>query len=150
MCVTALPFRLGSEALTAQLEQFNARQEVRWFGLFGSFQQPGEALVSFKDSTSGILGGGGTDAVNGGVIAAGFDGAFVLAGLGHYETNVVVTLELSIKFLDLAKNPHSLAWSAYIMRTSKRFAFAEARLINRAEPDARPVAIASAMVAPAF
>jgi len=149
MQVTALPFRLSSEALSAQLEQFNARQEIQWFGLRGAFQQPGEALVYFNDSSAGILGGGGTDAVNGGVIAAGFDAAFVLAGLGHYETNVVVTLELSVKFLDLARNPRSLSWCAQVVRTSKRFAFAEARLIDRVNPEARPVAIASAMVAPA-
>jgi len=149
MQVTALPFRLSSEALNAQLEQFNARQEIQWFGLRGAFQQPGEALVYFNDSRAGILGGGGTDAVNGGVIAAGFDGAFVLAGLGHYETNVVVTIELSVKFLDLARNPHSLAWCAQVVRTSKRFSFAEAMLVDRANPEARPVAIASAMVAPA-
>jgi hypothetical protein len=72
MQVTALPFRLSSDALNAQLEQFNARQEIQWFGLRGAFQQPGEALVYFNDSSAGILGGGGIDAVNGGVIAAGF------------------------------------------------------------------------------
>lgn len=69
--------------------------------------------------------------------------------LGHYGTNVVVTLELSVKFLDLARNPHSLAWCAYVVRTSKRFAFAEAKLIDRTDPAARPAAMASAMVAPA-
>lgn len=149
MQVNALPFRLESDTLDVQLVQFNARQEIRWFGLQGLFQPPGEAMVYFKDARSGILGGGGTDAVNGGVIAAGFDGAFVLAGLGHYETNTVVTLELSIKFLDLAKNPQSLAWCAHIVRTSKRFAFAEAKLIDRSDFNIRPMAIASAMVAPA-
>ena len=50
MQVTALPFRLSSEALNAQLEQFNARQEIQWFGLRGAFQQPGGALVYFNDS----------------------------------------------------------------------------------------------------
>lgn len=145
----ALPFRLGSERLAAKLEEFNARREIRWFGLRGSFQLPGQALVSFQNPDSGILGGGGTEAVNGGVIAAGFDGAFVLAGLGHYEADIVVTLELSVKFLDLATNPGSLTWSAHVVRTSRKFAFAEAKLIDMTNSAARPVAIASAMVAPA-
>jgi acyl-coenzyme A thioesterase PaaI-like protein len=150
MQAIALPFRLDSERLAAKLEQFNARREIQWFGLRGSFQMPSQAVVSFKELDSGILGGGGIEAVNGGVIAAGFDGAFVLAGLGHYDTDIVVTLELSVKFLDLAANPHSLAWCAYIIRSSKRFSFAEAKLIDTKNLAARPVAVASAMVAPAI
>jgi acyl-coenzyme A thioesterase PaaI-like protein len=149
MQAAAIPFRLGAERLSAQLQQFNARREIRWFGLRGSFQLPGEAVVAFADPDAGVLGGGGTTAVNGGVIAAGFDGAFVLAGLGHYESEVVVTLELSVKFLDLARDPVALAWRAHVVRSSRRFAFAEAELIDPGSAAARPVAIASAMVAPA-
>jgi acyl-coenzyme A thioesterase PaaI-like protein len=51
---------------------------------------------------AGVLGGGGTKALNGEVIAAVFDAAFVLAGLAQYEAEVVVTLELSVQFLSLA------------------------------------------------
>ena len=48
MQVNALPFRLDSDTLDVQLVQFNARQEIRWFGLQGLFQPPGEAMVYFK------------------------------------------------------------------------------------------------------
>jgi acyl-coenzyme A thioesterase PaaI-like protein len=58
-------------------------------------------------------------------------------------------LELSVKFLDLATNPGSLTWSAHVVRTSRKFAFAEAKLIDMTNSAARPVAMASAMVAPA-
>jgi len=61
----------------------------------------------------------------------------------------VVTLEMSVEFLDLARNPHPLAWRAHVVRSSKRFAFAEAKLIDRGNPEARLMAKASAMVAPA-
>lgn len=145
----ALPFRLASDRLADQLRQFNSRSEIEWFGFHGEFEAPAFATLTISRPDPGLLGGGGTAAVNGGVIAAGFDGAFVLAGLGHYETKVVVTLELSVKFLDLAIDPASLAWRATVIRSSKRFAFVEAELIARSAHGARPVSIASGMVAPA-
>jgi acyl-coenzyme A thioesterase PaaI-like protein len=149
MPVAALPFRLRAETLLAQLQQFNERREIRWFGLIGNFELPGEAVLRFENPDSGILGGGGTTAVNGGVIAAAFDGAVILAGLGHYEAQVIVTLELSVKFLNLATNAESLRWRARVVRSSKNFAFAEADLVDHSKPTPRTVAIASAMVAPA-
>ena len=143
------PFRLAPDRLASQLKQFNARKEIEWFGFQGAFEAPGYAVVSIARLDPGMLGGGGTAALNGGVIAAGFDGAFVLAGLGQYEASVVVTLELSVKFLDLAIASKPLEWRAHVVRSSKRFAFAEAALVDRADAQQRAVAIASAMVAPA-
>jgi acyl-coenzyme A thioesterase PaaI-like protein len=55
------------------------------------------------DCHRGLQGGGGTGAINGGVIAAGFDAVAVLTGLGHYETDTVVTVDLSVQFLALAE-----------------------------------------------
>ena len=97
-----IPFRLVSTQREEQLAQFNARKEIAWFGFRGAFEEPGLAIINFTKIESGLQGGGGTSAINGGVIAAGFDAAFVLAGLGHYDSKVVVTLELSVKFLSLA------------------------------------------------
>jgi len=143
-----VPFRLGTEARTGQLLQFNARKEVIWFGFQGSFREPGTTIIRFAKLAAGQQGGGGTNAINGGVIAAGFDAAFVLAGLGHYESEVVVTLELSVKFLSLALASESLAFQAHVIRSAKNFSFAEGFLSNAEDPSASHLAIATAMVAP--
>ena len=110
-----IPFRLVSTQREEQLAQFNARKEIAWFGFRGTFKEPGLAIINFTKIESGLQGGGGTSAINGGVIAAGFDAAFVLAGLGHYDSKVVVTLELSVKFLSLALVSESLAFQAHLV-----------------------------------
>ena len=74
-----IPFRLVSTQREEQLAQFNARKEIAWFGFRGAFKEPGLAIINFTKIESGLQGGGGTSAINGGVIAAGFDAAFVLA-----------------------------------------------------------------------
>lgn len=144
-----IPFRLGSTRLAEQLTQFNARREVNWFGFKGAFTDPGSAIITFTNFEAGLQGGGGTAAINGGVIAAGFDAAFVLVGLGHYDSEVVVTLELSVKFLSLALVSESLAFQAHVVRSSRRFCFAEGFLSQADSPDNSHMAIATAMVAPA-
>lgn len=141
-------FRLSAEDLVGQLAQFNAREEIRWFGFLGKYEQPGDAVVSFVDIGAGAQGGGGTTAINGGVIAAGFDAAFVLAGLSQYRTEVVVTLELSVKFLSLARVSPDLEFRARIIRSAKNFSFAEGFLARASAPQ-QHFAVASAMVAPA-
>ena len=149
MLSSPTPFRLGPDRLESQSRQFNARKEIEWFGFRGSFEAPGDAVLSIACPDPGMLGGGGTAALNGGVIAAGFDGVFVLAGLSQYETEVVVTLELSVKFVNLAIASRPLEWRAHVVRSSKRFAFVEGALVDRANRHESPVALASAMVAPA-
>jgi acyl-coenzyme A thioesterase PaaI-like protein len=149
MQTSPLPFRLAPERRALALRQFNARSEIAWFGFEGGFAEPGSAVIGFTRLEGGALGGGGTAAVNGGVIAAGFDAAFVLAGLGHYDTDVVVTLELSVKFLSLAHAVQSLAFRAHLIRSARAFAFAEGFLSDAADASAPHLATATAMVAPA-
>ena len=144
-----LPFRLSPARLEEQLAQFNARREVNWFGFQGAYTGPGFSVIRFTHLEAGLQGGGGTAAINGGVIAAGFDAAFVLAGLGHYESQVVVTLELSIKFLSLALVSEALAFRAHVVRSAKNFAFAEGFLSRDGAAEIPHLAIATAMVAPA-
>lgn len=144
-----VPFRLPADRLAEQLVQFNARAEVQWFGFAGAFQAPGSAVITFTRSNDGLQGGGGTAAINGGVIAAGFDAAFVLAGLGQYDTPVVVTLELSVKFLSLALADKPLAFQAHAVRSAKNFSFAEGFLAPLGAAAGPHMAIATAMVAPA-
>lgn len=144
-----IPFRLAPTLREEQLAQFNARKEVAWFGFRGTFEEPGLAIIKFTKLESGLQGGGGTAAINGGVIAAGFDAAFVLAGLGHYESKVVVTLELSVKFLSLALVSESLAFQAHVVRSARNFSFAEGFLSQAGTGAGQHLAIATAMVAPA-
>ena len=148
MQTAAVPFRLGFAKREAQLTQFNARSEVQWFGFEGAFREPGVSVIRFAQLGEGSMGGGGTSAINGGVIAGGFDAAFVLIGLGHYDSEVVVTLELSVKFLSLAIASSSLAFQAHFVRSAKNFAFAEGFLSDTNAPNAGHYAIATAMVAP--
>jgi len=144
-----IPFRLAPARLEEQLLQFNARKEIDWFGFKGSFSDPGQAVITFTRFDAGLQGGGGTAAINGGVIAAGFDAAFVLAGLGHYDSEVVVTLELSVKFLSLALVGESLAFQAHVVRSARNFSFAEGFLSHAGDAASPHLAIATAMVAPA-
>lgn len=144
-----VPFRLSKERLQAQLAQFNARNEVKWFGFLGRLDAPSTVLVTLPSVGPGVLGGGGTAAINGGVIAAGFDAAFVLAGLTQYESDVVVTLELSIKFLSLARVDKPLAFAANVVRSSRRFSFVQGVLAPQEALAGPPFATASGMVAPA-
>ena len=71
------------------------------------------------------------------------------AGLGHYDSKVVITLELSVKFLSLALVNESLAFQAHVVRSAKNFSFAEGFLSQAGTGPAQHLAIATAMVAPA-
>lgn len=144
----AIPFRLAATRRESALAAFNARDEIVWFGFEGAFEEPGTAAIRFVPTQAGMLGGGGTAAVNGGVIAAGFDAALVLAGLGHYETDVVVTLELSVQFLSLARAGSGLVFRAGVTRSTRHFAFVEAELVGDASGQRTPLATARGMVAP--
>ncbi len=149
MTSTLIPFRLDAAAREASLREFNARAEILWFGFRGRFEEPGLSVVTPQRLDPGLLGGGGTAALNGGVISAGFDAAVVLAGLGQYAAPAVVTLELSVRFLSLARPSPALAFRARVVRSSRRFAFVEAELTDTGDSAAQPCALASAMVAPA-
>ncbi len=141
-----LTFRLGADAWERQLQCFSARAEIAWFGFEAAFAAPGTAEIRFSRTLPGMLGGGGTGAVNGGVIAAGFDAALVLAGLGHYDTDVVVTLDLSVQFLALARPSPGLVFKAWLTRSARHFAFAQAELVD----GNRTFATAKGMVSPQF
>ncbi|MEO5669653.1 MAG: PaaI family thioesterase [Ramlibacter sp.] len=145
----SVPFRLNSQQRESQLRQFNDRREILSFGFRGAFHEPGMSVIRLSRLEAGLQGGGGTDAINGGVISAGFDAAFVLAGLGHYESEVVVTLELSVKFLSLAVASESLAFQGHVVRSAKNFSFVEGFLSRVSDPAAPHLAIATGMVAPA-
>lgn len=122
-----IPFRRDAADRALSLSLFNRRAEILWFGFDGSFGTD-EAVIGLTALPEGMLGGGGAAALNGGVIAAGFDAAVVLAGLGHYDTDTVVTLNLAVQFLHLAQPAPSLAFRAWATRTTRHVCFVEGRL----------------------
>jgi acyl-coenzyme A thioesterase PaaI-like protein len=106
-------------------------------------------VVRLLHRDPGALGGGGTAALNGGLIAAGFDAAAVLVGLGHYESEVVVTLDLSVRFLRLAHADIADQFAARVVKSTRAVAFIEGELRQAARPAEPPFATLTAMVAPA-
>lgn len=142
-----IPFRLPAGARSPKLHSFNDRAEIRWFGFRGALAEPGWAEVEFERLQTGVLGGGGTAAVNGGAIAAGFDAVFVLTGLCHYPSDTIVTLELAVQFLSLARADQPLLFRAGVTRSSRGFAFAQGALVVRGNTDTA-FATATAIVAP--
>jgi acyl-coenzyme A thioesterase PaaI-like protein len=141
-----LPFRVPADARGARRGAFNRRAEILWFGSEGRFAEPSVAEIRVAHLQQGLLGGGGIAALNGGAISAGFDAAFVLAGLGHFESDVVVTLELSVQFLALARADAPLAFRTGVTRSSRAFAFAQGTLAP--VDGGAAFATATAMVAP--
>lgn len=140
----AVPFRLEAGGLARAAGLFNERAEIRWFDFAGAFEGGDTAVIRFRSLHDGLRGGGGTQAVNGGVIAAGFDAAAVMAGLGHYETDTVVTVDLSVQFLALADASKPMAWQAWATRTTRSLCFVQASLGN----EGSTFATASAVVKP--
>jgi acyl-coenzyme A thioesterase PaaI-like protein len=121
----AIPFRLQGAARERAARLFTERGEVQWFGFEGRLD---EALAHMRFAGGlhrGLQGGGGTGAVNGGVIAAGFDAVAVLTGLGHYETDTIVTVDLQVQFLALALVSPGLAWQGWATRTTRGLAFVQ-------------------------
>lgn len=149
MPARVVPFRLDRPIRDLKAVRFNDRAEVRWFGLAGRFGEDDEALVHLLRRDDGALGGGGTAALNGGLIAAGFDAAAVLAGLGHYDSDVIVTLDLSVRFLRLAHADEADEFAARVVKSTRSVAFIEGELRRAGAPGQVPFATLTAMVGPA-
>lgn len=145
MAAPAVAFRRDAAALARAQSLFNARGEIAWFGFAGAFED-GAAVIRFAQLHRGLQGGGGTEAINGGVVAAGFDAAVVMTGLGHYETDTIVTVDLAVQFLALARPGPALAWRAWATRTTRGLCFVQAALAAGDET----FATASAIVKPVF
>jgi acyl-coenzyme A thioesterase PaaI-like protein len=143
---TPVDFQCAPDRLGRAADLFNRRGEIGWFGFRGRFEERGFAVVDLSVLHPGALGGGGTAALNGGVIAAGFDAVSVLCGLGHYETETVVTLDLAVQFLTLALTDGDLVFRGWATRSARSLAFVQAALADRTQC----FATAQAMVMPIF
>jgi acyl-coenzyme A thioesterase PaaI-like protein len=129
---------------------FNRRSEILWFGLEGALLSGGLATVKFKQGHAGVLGGGGVAAINGGVIAAGFDAACVLAAVGEYDTETLVTLTLNLQFLRLARPELGLRYAAKVTKRARNVCFVSAELLQENQAGQAPIAIAHATLAPVY
>lgn len=140
--------RPGAEGLAERVARFNQRDEIVWFGLHGEVEGDGQACIRFSRLEAGFLGGGGVQAVNGGVIAAGFDAACVLAAWVQYDAAVVVTLTLNVQFLRLAHHSAHLAFRARVTKRSAHVCFVTAELVDAGALARGPLALAQATLAP--
>lgn len=138
----------GGEVLTERVARFNRRDEIVWFGLQGTVEADGRACVRFLQMQPGLLGGGGVRAVNGGVMAAAFDAACVLAAWVHYDAEVVVTLNLNVQFLRLAHRSPHLEFRAEVVKRGANVCFVTAELVDAVAASSRPLALAQATLAP--
>jgi acyl-coenzyme A thioesterase PaaI-like protein len=143
----SLPFAQSTETLASRLAEFHGRHEVAWLGLAGRFEAEGVAAVRFERLTPGHLGGAGTAALNGGMIASGFDAACVLAALGHADTDVVATLTLQVQYLRRAMASPTLVFRAGAMKAARNVVFVHA-VLEDPSPGSEPLAIAQATLAP--
>lgn len=143
----ALPFALPAELLAQRLEAFHGRAEIAWLGLAGCFEGAGMAVVRFERLTPGHLGGAGTHALNGGMIACGFDAACVLAALGHVDTEVVATLTLQVQYLRRATASASLVFRAGATKAAPSVVFVQAALEDPSRGP-EPLAVAQATLTP--
>jgi acyl-coenzyme A thioesterase PaaI-like protein len=143
----ALPFALGPEPLALRLAAFHGRPEIAWLGLAGRFECDGMAVVRFERLTPGHLGGAGTTALNGGMIATGFDAACVLAALGHVDTEVVATLTLQVQYLRRAMASPSLIFRASATKAARSVVFVHA-VLEDSSRGGDPLAVAQATLTP--
>ena len=146
--VRMVPFRLPPERLSARLQDFNRRREITWFGLHGTLDGDEDAVVRFQAMDAGVLGGGGMAAINGGVVAAGFDAVCVLAAQAQFDVDVIVTLTLSVQFLRLARVSPGLEFRAQVSKSAKQVCFVQAQLMDGKDAKAMPLATAMATLAP--
>lgn len=148
--MNALPFSLTfahtPAILAIRLAEFHGRHEIAWLGLAASFDAGGVAAVRFERLTPGHLGGAGTAALNGGMIASGFDAACVLAALGHVDTEVVATLTLQVQYLRRAMASPSLVFRAGAVKVARNVVFVQAVLEDPSR-STEPMAIAQATLA---
>ena len=124
----AVGFRLTPPQRERAVRLFNARGEIQWFQFETSLTADVAEVRFAAGLHRGFQGGGGTGAINGGVIAAGFDAVAVLTGLGHYETDMVVTVDLSVQYLALAEASEPVVWRGWATRTTRSLCFVQAAL----------------------
>jgi uncharacterized protein (TIGR00369 family) len=100
------PPRPSAEALARYAEEFNQSASMRHFGVRVTFPGGEKVRVTLDPVRPEHLGGLGSDAVNGGVLAAVFDLAVGCAPALLDPTRRTATMQLSMSFLRPVRGPH--------------------------------------------
>ncbi len=117
------------EQLARYAQAFNASLTLRYFGVKVSFPSAELVRVTLDPVLPEHRGGLGTDAVNGGVLAALFDLAIGCTAALVDPTRRSATVQLSMSFMRAVKGP-SLTIDARVQRAGGVLVFAEATLFD--------------------
>jgi uncharacterized protein (TIGR00369 family) len=117
------------EQLDRYAQAFNASLTLRYFGVKVSFPSTDVVKVTLDPIPPEHRGGLGTDAVNGGVLAALFDLAIGCTAALVDPTRRSATVQLSMSFMRAVKGP-SMTLEARVQRAGGVLVFAEATLFD--------------------
>jgi uncharacterized protein (TIGR00369 family) len=123
------PSRPTQEQLDRYAELFNQSQSLRFFGVRVSFPEGRKCVVTLPEVRSEHLGGLGTSAINGGIIAALFDLVIGCTPALLDPTKRCATLQLSMSF-QRPLTGNNVRAEAEIDSYGKNTLFASARVLD--------------------
>ena len=123
------PSRPTQEQLDRFAEQFNQSKTLKFFGARLSFPQGDKVVVSLPELRPEHLGGLGTSAVNGGILAALFDLAIGCSSALVDPSRRAATVQLSMSF-ERPVRGDSLHVEATVDTAGSTTLFASARLYD--------------------
>jgi acyl-coenzyme A thioesterase PaaI-like protein len=141
LAARGLPVPLDEAKRRRWQDEFNAHQGMQYIGCRLDLSDPRVVRVHLPEIQAHHLGGLGTDAVNGAVLAGFFDIALGVAGVLQFPGKRAGTVDLSIKFMRPTLGSSITAYAVALKRT-ENIAFVESELYS----GNRLCAIASGMV----
>lgn len=142
LAARGLPIPLDEAKRRRWQDEFNAHQGMQYIGCRLDLADPRVVRVHLPRIQPHHLGGLGTDAVNGALLAGFFDIALGVAGVLQYPGQRAGTVDLSIKFMRPTLGSSVTAYAVALKR-AENIAFVESELYS----GSRLCAIASGMVA---
>jgi acyl-coenzyme A thioesterase PaaI-like protein len=140
--VRSQPIPLDAAARAQWAARMNGLASMQMMGVAFDLSDPAVVRLGLATVSEAHLGGLGTTAVNGAVIAGMFDAALGVAGTMQFEGRRAGTIELSIKLMRPVFTA-PLEMLAVTVKRSAHLAFTEAELYA----DQRLCAVASGIVA---
>ncbi len=141
LAARGLPIPLDEARRRRWQDEFNAHQGMQYIGCRLDLADPRVVRVHLPEIQPHHLGGLGTDAVNGAVLAGFFDIALGVAGVLQFPGQRAGTVDLSIKFMRPTLG-NSVTAYAVALKRSENITFVESELYS----GNRLCAIASGMV----
>jgi uncharacterized protein (TIGR00369 family) len=113
------------------IQRWNAAPYLRWADIHLLEVRPGYARAEMRLHEP-HRGGGGTRAVNGGIMAYFFDGILSAAArsVAQEGFQAMSTVNLNIQYMDLLQASEKVIGEASVLRAGKGTVFAEARLFD--------------------